>query len=46
MMLSAKLEQFEIPSFEVMDYFLVESHGIRVSLTEFVKLEITILKAL
>ena len=46
MMLAAKLEQFEIPSFDVMHHFLVQSHGVGVTLADFVKLEITILKAL
>ena len=45
MMLAAKLEQFEIPCFDLMDHFLVESHGIGVSLDEFVKLELKVLKA-
>ena len=46
MMLAAKLEQFEIPCLELMDHFLIESHGVGVSLNEFVKLEMKVLKAL
>ena len=46
MLLAAKLEQAEIPCFEVMHHFLHKSHGVGVSLAEFVKLEIEVLKAL
>ena len=46
MMLAAKLEQFEIPSFDVMHHFLNKSHGIGVTLGDFVKLEITVIRVL
>ena len=46
MMLAAKLEQFEIPCFDVMHHFLNKSHGVGVTLGDFVKLEIKVLKAL
>ena len=46
MLLAAKLEQAVIPCFEVMHHFLFKSHGIGVSLADFVKLEIEVLKEL
>lgn len=43
MMLAAKLEQNEIPSFNLMNHFLHESHGVQVSIEDFVNLELQVL---